>query len=164
VCCCAALLSSVVCFVLCEVFMLVVNRKKCVFDIHSKFADILDAELLCAAEKLQLERGAGSDPFAGGAILIFRDPDYSFENGGYHPVEVCINDEGILCYVTDFSHVGKPPFVELAKELDFAFEVGRFDHMGREFPLAEGCELFAIFQSNVVSYYDSEVFTVEVSD
>ena len=29
-----------------------------------------------------------------GVILNFRDPDYSAEAGGYHPVEIAVNSEG----------------------------------------------------------------------
>jgi len=104
-----------------------------------------------------------ADPFSGGVIFSFKDPTYSFEEGGYHPVEVCINTFGKLQYVTDFAHVGRPPQVELAKELDFDFEHCCFGHMGIDYPLSDGAELFAIFQANFVSYYQSEVFTVKLS-
>jgi len=141
--------------------MLVLNREKCVFKINSAFADLVEFELNKAQLNLKLPLETA---FAGGAILVFRDPDYNYENGGYHPVEVCINHAGVLQYVTDFSHVGKPPFVELAKELDFSFENRCFGHMGVDYPISEGEELFAVFQANFISYYQSEVFTVEVSD
>jgi len=103
------------------------------------------------------------DPFADGAIFSFKDPSYSAEDGGFHPVEVCINALGKLQYVTDFSYVGALPFVELAKELDFDFGQRCFGHCDIYYPLSDGAELFAIFQENFVSYYQSEIFTVEVT-
>jgi len=149
--------------------MLVLNREDCGLKIVSGFADLLDFELLKARDQRRLAAGtSGSesqdDPFAGGAIFSFKDPTYSAENGGFHPVEVCINALGKLQYVTDFAYVGALPFVELAKELDFNFSQGCFGHMGIDYPLTEGAELFAIFQANFVSYYQSEIFTVEVTD
>jgi len=69
-----------------------------------------------------------------------------------------------LQYVTDFAHVGRPPQVELAKELDFDFGNRYFGHVGIDYPLSEGAELFAIFQENFVSYYQSEVFAIELTN
>jgi len=140
--------------------MLNLDRKACALKIMPEFSDLLDAELNKARG---LRKVDDSDPFAEGAVFNFKDPDDSFELGGYHPVEVCINSVGILLYVTDFSYVGKPPFVELAKELDFAFEVDCFGHMGVDYPIAEGAELFVIFQQNFVSYHQSGVFELKVS-
>jgi len=161
--------------------MLVLNRDDCELEINPDFADLLEFELhqtrvrrrgtgksvnnkkahADGNDDLSLQ---GDDPFAGGAIFSFKDPTYSYESGGYHPVEVCINSFGKLQYVTDFAHVGRPPQVELAKELDFDFEHCCFGHMSIDYPLSEGAELFAIFQENFVSYYQSEVFAVELTD
>jgi len=58
----------------------------------------------------------------GGITLNFRDEDYSAECGGYHPVEIRLDKEGVewtLCYMTDFAWVGHP--AELEKELDICF-------------------------------------------
>jgi len=155
--------------------MLKINREACALAIYPAFADIVDAELEKKLVNLGLSAGAGAgagedsslkveSAFASGAVINFRDPDYSFESGGFHPVEVYVDGSGVLQYVTDFSFVGKPPFVELAKELDFSFELNLFGHMGVDYPLSEGDELFAIFQQNFVSYYQMEVFKVEVSE
>ena len=38
-----------------------------------------------------------------GVILNFRDPDYSAESGGYHPVEICVNSQGRIQYITAYS-------------------------------------------------------------
>ena len=54
-----------------------------------------------------------------GVILNFRDPDYSAESGGYHPMEIYVNAEGRIQYITDFAYYGQGPYAELDKELDF---------------------------------------------
>jgi len=156
--------------------MLVLDREDCTLKIHSDFADLLEFELHQARMRLSNEASVSDadvkdksadvdqdDHFAGGVIFSFKDPTYSFESGGYHPVEVCINSFGKLQYVTDFAHVGRPPQVELAKELDFDFEVNCFGHVGIDYPLSEGAELFAIFQENFVGYYQADIFAIEVS-
>ena len=62
---------------------------------------------------------------SGDSVTInFRDPTYSAENGGFHPVEIRLerqNNAWHLCYITDFAYVGSGPYVELAKDLDFDF-------------------------------------------
>jgi len=95
--------------------------------------------------------------------LSFRDTSYSAERGGYHPVEILINAAGEIQYITDFSYVGQGGYAELVKELDFDFSLGLFQHMGRDYPIEQGAELFQTFQSNFVDYYKSGVFEVEVS-
>jgi len=108
----------------------------------------------------QIENKKASDGYL---TLSFRDPTYSAETGGYHPVEILINADGQVQYITDFSFVGQGGYAELVKELDFDFSLGLFQHMGRDFPLEQGAELFKIFQSNFCSYYKSGVYEVEVS-
>jgi len=93
--------------------MLVLNRDDCELKINPAFADLLEFELykardqrrLVAESELKTKTGvqgdtdlaiASTDPFAGGVIFSFKDPSYSFEQGGYHPVEVCINPFGNL--------------------------------------------------------------------
>jgi hypothetical protein len=97
------------------------------------------------------------------ATVNFRDPGYSPERGGYHPVEVRIEADGRISYVTDFAFCGGQ-FPELAKELDFDFGLGLFGHMGIDHPIAEGKELFAIFQDNFASYHGWGVFTVTAEE
>lgn len=99
-----------------------------------------------------------------GLVLNFRDPDYSAEGGGYHPVEIALDSEGHLLYVTDFAYVGSGWCVELAKELDFDFSLGVFQQMGRDYPLQTGRELFGIWQQNFCAYYQSGVFEVSCSE
>ena len=112
---------------------------------------ILENEL----KKAQVQAGAG-------VILNFRDPTYTPHAGGFHPVEIRINPKGRIEYVTDFAYVGVGPHAELAKEIDFDVSLGLFQHFGREFPLAKGRELFALWQRNFCSYYRIGIYTVTV--
>ena len=97
-----------------------------------------------------------------GFILNFRDPDYSAESGGYHPVEIAVDGHGRIQYITDFAYVGGGRFAELDKELDFDFSYGKFQHMGREFDIKDGAALYKIWQSNFCSYYEWKVFQATV--
>jgi len=108
----------------------------------------------------QIENKKASDGYL---TLSFRDPTYSAETGGYHPVEILINADGQVQYITDFSFVGQGGYAELVKELDFDFSLNIFQQMGRDYPLEQGAGLFKIFQSNFCSYYESGVYEVEVS-
>lgn len=107
-----------------------------------------------------LEHELSTIPTAAGAILSFRDPKYSAESGGFHPVEVAVAPDGSIQYVTDFTYYGSPPYCELGKEIDFDFSLGLFQHLGREFPIQAGRELFRLWESNFVTYYGMGVYSV----
>ena len=98
-----------------------------------------------------------------GAVVSFRDPDYDCYSGGYHPVEIAVNANGQIQYITDFALYGIPPHVELAKEIDFDFSCQRFQHMDREFHIKRGKELYKMWEQNFISYYRSGVYSVDVS-
>ena len=98
-----------------------------------------------------------------GFVLNFRDPEYSAETGGYHPVEVAINKHGQILYITDFAYFGLPPMAELCKEIDFDFEQGVFQQNHGIYPIDSGRELFRIWQSNFIFYFNSDVFDVSVN-
>lgn len=119
--------------------------------LQAQFVDILDT-VIDASEVDARE----------GVCLTFRDPHYSAEHGGFHPVEIGIAPAGTLLYITDFAYVGAGPFAELVKELDFDCSLGLFQTMGREFPLAHGDELFQLWQRNFCEYYRGGVYVVEV--
>jgi hypothetical protein len=56
-------------------------------------------------------------------VINFRDPDYSAESGGFHPVEMRFirqDNEWYFDYVTDFSYMGRV-YPELEKEIDFCW-------------------------------------------
>ena len=90
------------------------------------------------------------------AVIHFKDPGYSAEKGGFHPVEIAINQHWQLRYV------GQAPFIELVKNLDFDFEYQRFQQFSTEFPLTAGRELFAMWQQNFLAYYNMQVYHVAV--
>lgn len=127
-----------------------VLAESCPFSLSAALITLINAEI---------ER-AGI-PLPQGAILNFRDPGYSPERGGFHPVEIAIDHKGAILYITDFAFVGRPPFAELAKELDFDFGLQLFGHMGQDFPLSEGRDIFQLWQSNFVAYYKFGVYRVE---
>lgn len=99
-----------------------------------------------------------------GFIQNFRDPDYSAESGGYHPVEIAVDGNGRIQYITDFAYIGGGRFAELDKELDFDFSYGVFQQIGREYPIQQGASLYKIWQANFCSYYKSQVFQVTVQE
>ena len=109
----------------------------------------------------EIERHSEIDS-SSGCIINFRDPDYSAESGGYHPVEICLDENGRFQYITDFAYVGDGHYVELAKELDFDFSYGLFQQMGREYPISQGAGLFKIWQANFCDYYQHKVYEVTV--
>ena len=99
-----------------------------------------------------------------GMITVsFRDPDYSAEEGGYHPVEVAVDQNGKVMYVTDFAFFGCPPFCELAKCMDFDFREGRYQDAHSYQPIATARSLYRVFQMNFCSYYDWNIFEVTVT-
>jgi hypothetical protein len=130
-----------------------INRQAFPFPLSSAFVAILENEIL----KAGLQDGCG-------AIINFRDSNYSSETGGFHPVEISVSSWGKIEYVTDFAFVGIGSFAELAKEIDYDISLGLFQHFGQEFPLAAGKELFAIWQENFVAYHRMEVYSVTVQE
>ncbi|MGU5638080.1 DUF2787 domain-containing protein [Aeromonas veronii] len=100
-------------------------------------------------------------------IFNFRNPGYSAEQGGVHPVEIRLIrglDGWLFDYVTDFSYQGIGNHAEFGKELDFNFLDGEHFMLGwGPLRLAEATDLFALWQTNFVAYYRLECFTVTVS-
>lgn len=98
------------------------------------------------------------------ASFIFRDPDYSAERGGYHPVEIRLikkEERWFFDYVTDFAYMGRV-YPELEKEIDFSWSQRYAFHAGLgDLGHKAGCELFELWQSNFIQYYDMDVYTVQ---
>lgn len=123
-------------------------------------------QLLVDATETHL-RARGKDRGINAVTINFRDPDYSAEAGGYHPVEIRIEiseDKGVLSYITDFCYVGQGWCSELAKELDFDFESG--DFYALDLPrqdLANCTEFYALWQDNFLAYNRMGVFDVTVT-
>ena len=97
----------------------------------------------------------------------FRNPGYSAEQGGVHPVEIRLIrglDGWLFDYVTDFSYQGLGQDAELCKELDFNLSCDEHYLQGwGPLPGVEARELFALWQSNFISYAQLGYFTVTVS-
>ncbi|HHQ4774128.1 TPA: DUF2787 domain-containing protein [Aeromonas veronii] len=97
----------------------------------------------------------------------FRNPGYSAEQGGVHPVEIRLIrglDGWLFDYVTDFSYQGQGQDAELCKELDFNFlDDEHYLQSWGPMQRAEAHELFILWQTNFVAYCRMAYFTVTVS-
>lgn len=93
---------------------------------------------------------------ASDAVTInFRDPDYSAESGGFHPVEIRIEKKDStfqICYITDFCFVGSGYTAELAKDLDFDFQAGVFQNLFGVFPIEQATDVYQIWETNFLHY------------
>ena len=98
-----------------------------------------------------------------GIIIIFRDPSYSAENGGDHPVEIHVDSKGNLLSITDSAYFGCPPMVELGVELDWSFEHDYFRQFDSMHDLECGRSLLGLYTRNFAAYYNSGVYQVEVT-
>lgn len=130
----------------------------CVLPVSDQMIQILSNELLSAHPSINPTLNLTAITFN------FRDPNYSAEQGGYHPVEIRISrcSSGFqLDYITDFSYVGSSYNSELAKDIDFDFknETSEMRYC-RPIPISGAEDLFRMFQDNFLAYYRMEVFTV----
>ena len=98
-----------------------------------------------------------------GVIINFRDPHYSADTGGHHPVEIHVDSHGEMLCLTDFAYFGSPPFIELGIELDFSFEHDYFRQFDSMYDLDCGRSLLGLYTRNFAAYYNSGVYLVEVS-
>ncbi|HEY8095563.1 MAG TPA: DUF2787 family protein, partial [Methylobacter sp.] len=109
----------------------------------------------------EIEQHSEGD-ISSGCIINFRDPAFSAESAGYHPVEIRLNKLGRVQYIANFAYVGDGHEDELVKELDFNFDYCKFQHRGREYPISLCAELFNVWQSNFCAYYLCKVFNVTI--
>lgn len=93
----------------------------------------------------------------------FRDPNYSAEKGGYHPVEVHVNAKGEVLCISDFVYVGTRPMFDLSIELDWNFEQNSFRQYDSFYDLDCGRSLLGLYTRNFTAYYNSGVYQVEVT-
>ncbi|PCI58786.1 MAG: hypothetical protein COB35_12925 [Gammaproteobacteria bacterium] len=97
----------------------------------------------------------------------FRDPKYTADDGGYHPVEIRLEKDGEywrFCYITDFCYVGSGYCAELAKDLDFDFDAGVFQNLFGTYPIEQGIEMYQIWEQNFVYYVMiAKVFDISFS-
>ncbi|EKN3392640.1 DUF2787 domain-containing protein [Yersinia enterocolitica] len=100
-------------------------------------------------------------------VINFRDPGYSAEAGGFHPVEMRFirqEEEWYFDYVTDFSYMGQV-YPELEKELDFCWS-GRyvFHYLAGDIPLTvEANELWSLWEGNFMEYLAMDAYRVTVT-
>lgn len=97
--------------------------------------------------------------------LNFRDPDYSAENGGYHPVEIMLKrqgDEWHILYITDFCYAGIGPYADLVKDLDFDFGAGVFQTQYGYYRIEEASDIYPVWEQNFISYFRIEAFEIKI--
>jgi len=102
------------------------------------------------------------------AVTInFRDPSYSADDGGYHPVEIRLEkvaEHWHFIYVTDFCYVGTGYIGQLAKDLDFDFQAGVFQNLHGIYPIEQSSEMYQVWEQNFVYYATiSKVFEITVN-
>lgn len=99
--------------------------------------------------------------------LNFRDPDYSSEKGGYHPVEIMLKRKGDawhILYITDFCYAGIGPYAELVKDLDFDFGAGVFQTQYGYYRIEEASDIYPVWEQNFVFYWKTmEAFKVNIT-
>ena len=99
--------------------------------------------------------------------INFRDPNYSADGRGYHPVEIRLENDGDgwrFCYITDFCYVRSGYMAELAKDLDFDFQAGIFQNLFGTFPIEQAAEMYQLWEQNFIYYATvSKVFEITVS-
>jgi hypothetical protein len=102
---------------------------------------------------------------ANAITLHFRDPDYSAEAGGYHPVEILLekqSDYWRMVYMTDFAFHGHP-FPELVKDIDICFNSNQvYSSISGWLCQNEGKELVDLFTENFISYHTMDAYKVQV--
>ncbi len=95
--------------------------------------------------------------------LNFRDPGYTAETGGFHPVEVLITD-GRIQYLTDLMYNGSGHWAELGKDLDFDFSTGLFQQQGQDHPIERGRSMFLLWTQNFCQYYEMGIYQTSVTN
>ncbi|HEM7578051.1 TPA: DUF2787 family protein [Serratia marcescens] len=97
--------------------------------------------------------------------MNFRDPLYSAETGGFHPVEIRLlrlHEQWQFDYVTDFSFMSSY-YPELEKEFDICWLQGYIYHflMG-DIDEDEGGALFELWQRNFIQYHKMKCYEVSI--
>lgn len=97
--------------------------------------------------------------------LNFRDPDYSAERGGFRPVEIRVDDNGEIVYITEFTYFGQGAYAELAKATDFDFGERTYSNEYRSYPITDrGVEdFYRLWEQNFCACIEMGVFKVQVS-
>jgi len=98
--------------------------------------------------------------------LNFRDPDYSAEHGGFHPVEIMLKRQGDdwhFQYITDFCYVDIGPYAELVKDLDFDFGAGVFQTQYGYYRIEQASDIYPVWEQNFCCYFRAGNFEGETS-
>ncbi|AYO02895.1 DUF2787 domain-containing protein [Vibrio parahaemolyticus] len=95
-------------------------------------------------------------------VFNFRDKSYSAEQGGFHPVEICLvkhsSGDWHYQYVTDFAYMGNY-YPELEKALDFDFESHGAYSCGIPERTEQGAhELYQLWERNFLAYVEMDVY------
>ena len=132
----------------------------CSLPVSEAFLSLLNTEICKKYSESQLPKHTA-------ITFNFRDPTYSAEAGGYHPVEIRFTRHANahqLAYITDFSYVGQGQDTELAKEIDFDVSQGICEvRHYKVMPIAEVSKFYQMFEGNFISYYQMDVFEVSVT-
>jgi hypothetical protein len=90
--------------------------------------------------------------------ISFRDPDYSFENGGYHPVEIMLrhkSEEWLIQYISTFCYLGVDLNSELVKDLHFDFRQGQLRTLYLTYEMCEMKIIYDLWEANFLSYAEN---------
>jgi len=136
-----------------------INTSNLPLPVKSNLTDIIKEAL-----KSKDLTGKTSVTFTFNFNFNFKDPDYSAETGGYHPVEIMLqrdDDEWHFQYITDFCYVGIGPNAELVKDLDFDFGAGVFQTQCGFYRIEEASDFYPVWEQNFCYY--SKIFTKPIS-
>ena len=127
------------------------------FTVPEKLYQLINTELADTATPVNT---------ANAITLNFRDPGYSAETGGYHPVEIRLENKSELwqiAYITDFSFQGSP-FPKLIKEIDICFITKTaFSLFFGWLQNKSAKELLSLFVDNFIDYYSMDCYQVSIS-
>ncbi|WP_046030755.1 DUF2787 domain-containing protein [Vibrio vulnificus] len=128
--------------------------------------DLPISEALISLIKKQVEAHVTNVNRYQGVTINFKDPSYSIEKGGYHPVEIRleqVGDEWHFDYITDFCFDGSP-YAELVKDIDWNVKEKQcYTMLSGWLSPSDSYELFELWQDNFISYAEMEVFDITVT-
>jgi len=127
------------------------------FVVPAKFYSLLNFELAKAEMP---------NPNLCALTFNFRDPNYTADKGGYHPVELRLEKHNELwqfIYITDFSYQGSS-YPELVKEIDVCFETKRvYSLFGGWLNQRNAKELIKLFISNFIEYHAMDIYQTKIN-
>jgi hypothetical protein len=95
--------------------------------------------------------------------INLRDPAYTAETGGFHPVEIAVANNRVQ-YVTDLMYYGSGHWAELGKDLDFDFSLGLFQQQGVDHPIERGRSMFRLWTENFCDYYAMGIYQISITN